>query len=66
MIKHPDPNAAEALDQYEVFKREHALADLELVPTTTEAADSNDIESTVVGPTPVIAPTTDLRETEQV
>ena len=31
LIKHPDPNAAEAMDKYEVFKRKHALVDMPLV-----------------------------------
>ena len=29
LIKHPDPNAAEAMNEYEVFKKEHDLVDIE-------------------------------------
>ncbi|XP_059094666.1 uncharacterized protein LOC131889555 isoform X1 [Tigriopus californicus] len=31
LIKHPDPNAAKAMSEYEVFKKEHTLVDINMV-----------------------------------
>lgn len=30
LIKHPDPNAAKAMKEYEVFKKEHSLIDFDI------------------------------------
>ena len=41
LIKHPDPNAAKAMDEYEVYKKEHVLAAMELVAPVIVSEKAN-------------------------